>query len=232
MLLSPTCRKAPSSSSPTNSSTPCRSGNTFRSEGAWRECVVGLDADRKLMFGIGAGTTSVDGVVAQRTVEGSVMEVCPAAGALMTEIARRIVDHGGAALIMDYGYNAPPIGDTLQAVRAHQYADPLDTPGEADLTAHVDFSALAKSARTAGASVHGPTNQGDFLVSLGLLERAGRLGRNADETRARRCAWRSSVSPARIRWARFSRQSPSHRRASRHRSSDKRSDGRALTTIL
>ena len=152
------------------------------SEGAWRECVVGLDADRKLMFGIGAGTTSVDGVVAQRTVEGSVIEVCPAAGALMTEIARRIVDHGGAALIMDYGYNAPPIGDTLQAVRAHQYADPLDTPGEADLTAHVDFSALAKSARTAGASVHGPTNQGDFLVSLGLLERAGRLGRNADET--------------------------------------------------
>jgi NADH dehydrogenase [ubiquinone] 1 alpha subcomplex assembly factor 7 len=112
--------------------------------------------------------------------EGDFLELRPAADALMAEIARRIVEHGGAALIIDYGHDAPPFGDTLQAVRGHKYADPLDSPGEADLTAHVDFGALARTARAWGASVHGPMNQGDFLVSLGLLERAGRLGRNAD----------------------------------------------------
>ena len=113
--------------------------------------------------------------------DGRILEIRPAADALIAEIARRIVEHGGAALIIDYGYEAPPIGDTLQAVRGHEYADPLDSPGEADLTAHVDFGALARSARAAGASVHGPMNQGDFLVSLGLLERAGGLGAKADE---------------------------------------------------
>jgi NADH dehydrogenase [ubiquinone] 1 alpha subcomplex assembly factor 7 len=153
-----------------------------RTEGGWRERVVGLDADGKLTFGVGAGTTSVDDAVAQRATEGSVTETCSAADALMTEIARRIVDLGGAALIIDYGYDTPPIGDTLQAVRGHHFVDTLDAPGEADLTAHVDFGALARSAGGAGASVHGPMNQGDFLISLGLLERAGRLGKNADKS--------------------------------------------------
>jgi NADH dehydrogenase [ubiquinone] 1 alpha subcomplex assembly factor 7 len=153
-----------------------------RSKSAWRERVVGLDAGGKLTFGIGAGTASVDDAVAQRATEGSVMEACSAANALMTEIVSRIVEYGGAALIIDYGYDAPSLADTLQAVRGHNYADPLDAPGEADLTAHVDFGTLARTARTVGASVHGPMNQGDFLISLGLLERAGRLGRNADET--------------------------------------------------
>jgi SAM-dependent MidA family methyltransferase len=66
-------------------------------------------------------------------------------------------------------------------VARHSFADPLEAPGEADLTAHVDFAALARRARAEGAAVHGPITQGEFLLSLGLLERAGQLGAKADE---------------------------------------------------
>jgi len=69
----------------------------------------------------------------------------------------------------------------LQAVRQHRYFDPLEAPGEVDLTAHVDFGALARAAKAEGAQVHGPITQGEFLLSLGLLERAGKLGADADE---------------------------------------------------
>jgi SAM-dependent MidA family methyltransferase len=161
-----------------------------RAEEAWRERVVGLGSDGELTFGIGIGR--LDDIAARLAPpvpppsstgeEQTIVEIRPGADALMTEVTSRIVSFGGAALVIDYGYDATRFGDTLQAVRAHHYADPLGSPGEADLTAHVDFSALAKSARSAGASVHGPMNQGDFLVSLGLLERAGRLGANADES--------------------------------------------------
>jgi SAM-dependent MidA family methyltransferase len=61
------------------------------------------------------------------------------------------------------------------------WSDPLDSPGEADLTAHVDFAALARTAQAAGLAVHGPLTQGEFLLSLGLLERAGRLGATASD---------------------------------------------------
>ena len=100
----------------------------------------------------------------------------PARDALAAEIARRVVAFGGAALIVDYGHAETAPGDTLQAMRGHAFADPLAAPGEADLTAHVDFAALARRARAEGAAVHGPITQGEFLLALGLLERAGRLG--------------------------------------------------------
>jgi SAM-dependent MidA family methyltransferase len=151
----------------------------IRTQGAWRERVVGLDCDRRLAFGIGAGRLDAD---APANVEdGAVIEMQLAAVALAAAIAGRIAERGGAALIIDYGYEGPAIGDTLQAVRRHQFVDPLDSPGEADLTAHVDFSGLAEAARAAGAAVHGPLTQGEFLLSLGLLERAGRLGADADK---------------------------------------------------
>lgn len=98
----------------------------------------------------------------------------------MAEIARRVVGDGGAALVIDYGHGETAVGDTLQAVSKHRHADPLQRPGEADLTAHVDFAALARAARAEGAAVHGPISQGEFLLSLGLLERAGRLGAASD----------------------------------------------------
>ena len=110
-----------------------------------------------------------------------ILEINPAAEALIAEIAKRIVEDGGAALIIDYCYEGPAFGDTLQAIRGHKFADVLARPGETDLTAHVDFSALARRASAEGAEVHGPMDQGNFLVALGLLERAGRLGAKADQ---------------------------------------------------
>lgn len=142
----------------------------------WRERAIGLDAQGALLFGIGAGRLD-DGPAAPA---GSVLELPHAADALMAEIARRIVDDGGAALVVDYGRAQAALGDTLQAVRRHAYADPLAEPGLADLTAHVDFAALARRAQNEGAAVHGPLPQGAFLLSLGLRERAARIAVDAD----------------------------------------------------
>ncbi|WP_420394554.1 SAM-dependent methyltransferase [Acuticoccus sp.] len=101
---------------------------------------------------------------------------------MVAEIAATLARHGaGLALLVDYGYAGPGEGETLQAVRAHAPVDVLDRPGEADLSAHVDFAALAAAARGAGAAVHGPVGQGDLLLALGLLERAGALGAAAGE---------------------------------------------------
>ena len=107
--------------------------------------------------------------------EGSVFEACPAGRTLARSIAEEIAARRGAALIVDYGHGETALGDTLQAVRRHRYHDPLETPGEADITAHVDFAALADSARAGGAHVFGPVRQGDFLRRLGIETRAETL---------------------------------------------------------
>jgi SAM-dependent MidA family methyltransferase len=95
------------------------------------------------------------------------------------EICRRLTRDGGAALVMDYGYIEPDAGDTLQAVGRHAFADPLSTPGEVDLTAHVDFQAMATAAESVGAAVHGPLTQRDFLLRLGIERRAEALRQKA-----------------------------------------------------
>jgi SAM-dependent MidA family methyltransferase len=95
------------------------------------------------------------------------------------EIGRRVAKADGAALIIDYGHFRSAIGDTLQAVRAHEFADPLSSPGLADVTAHVDFQALAQAAEGMGARVHGPTTQGKFLRRLGIAQRAAALKASA-----------------------------------------------------
>lgn len=107
---------------------------------------------------------------------GTVVEVCPAAGPVMDALARRIAGHGGAALIVDYGGEGGR-GDTFQALRAHAHADPFAEPGEADLTAHVDFAALANAARDAGVHACALTGQGAFLERLGIGVRAEALAR-------------------------------------------------------
>jgi SAM-dependent MidA family methyltransferase len=149
----------------------------------WHEHVVGLDKDKRLTFMAGAGAPDMALLPpdAADAPEGAIVELAPARTALMETVAQRLADHGGAALFIDYGYDEPGIGDTLQAVRRHGYDDVLAHPGEADLTAHVDFATLASVARSHGltASV---TAQGDFLLRMGLLERAGALGANGSET--------------------------------------------------
>jgi len=89
---------------------------------------------------------------------------------------RRLADAGPlAALFIDYGYEAPAVGDTLQAVRGQRYEDPLASPGLADLTAHVDFTAFAADMRDRALAVDGPVPQAAFLGVLGIVERTSRL---------------------------------------------------------
>jgi SAM-dependent MidA family methyltransferase len=104
--------------------------------------------------------------------------------AVAGEICRRLARFGGAALVIDYGHAESGFGDTLQAVRGHAFADPLSAPGETDLTAHVDFAALARTATTASAHVHGPVPQGEFLRRLGIVARAERLRASATAAQA------------------------------------------------
>lgn len=106
---------------------------------------------------------------------GSVVEQATLAGDFVAALSRRLVTQGGVALILDYGPEASGPGDSLQALRGGRPADPFAEAGSADLTAHVDFAALAAIARAAGAVVHGPVPQGLFLARLGLAQRAERL---------------------------------------------------------
>lgn len=145
---------------------------------AWSERMIGLGADGKLTMGL----RPVDQPSpASALPAGAVVEISPIGTAIMGEIAGRLARLGGAALVIDYGSDRPGFGDTLQAVQAHQYADPLAEPGEADLTAHVDFTALAKAARASGAETRPVITQAVFLDRLGLARRAGTLMAGKDE---------------------------------------------------
>lgn len=108
---------------------------------------------------------------------GSIIESSPASVAIIRAVAKRLAAQGGAALVVDYGYDGPALGDTLQAVKRHGFANPFEAPGEHDLTAHVDFATLAGMAEVSGAVVHGPVAQGDFLALLGIAERTAALAR-------------------------------------------------------
>ncbi len=142
-----------------------------RQSSGWAERRVGL-RDGALTLGLVPGADAGPGRL--RGGEGDLVEVCPALPAIAAEIAGRIAGQGGAALIVDYG-GWDGTGDTLQAVRAHRPVDPFAEPGAADLTAHVDFAALARAFRGAGATVTGMTAQGVFLQRLGIDLRAERL---------------------------------------------------------
>ncbi len=138
----------------------------------WQERVVGVQDDR-LAFGLTAPVPLADLDHRQAdTVPGDIVELCPAATPIAAEIARRVAAHGGAALIVDYG-DWRSRGDTLQAVQDHAYADPLAAPGQADLTAHVDFEALARAAHACAATRLTP--QGVLLERLGITARAQAL---------------------------------------------------------
>lgn len=149
-----------------------------RTEAGWCERQIIMDRDGQLAFAVAATPTPLrellDPGVAMAPV-GSLAEVAPAARGLMRDIARRIASDGGAALLIDYGYSHPATGDSLQALRRHRPHPVLENPGKADITAHVDFAALADAARLAGLRVHGPVGQGIFLQRLGLIERGSQL---------------------------------------------------------
>jgi NADH dehydrogenase [ubiquinone] 1 alpha subcomplex assembly factor 7 len=145
-----------------------------RAGAGWAERVVGL-RDGALAWGL-MPPVPVPALASRLadTTEGDMVEICPALPGIVGEVGRRIAAHGGAALIVDYG-DARPTGDTLQAVARHRKVDPLDAPGEADLTAHVDFAAVAQAAAPARAA--GPVPQGTVLQRLGIAQRAEALAR-------------------------------------------------------
>ena len=143
----------------------------------WTERVVGIGADGGLAFGLVPVEQRAPAVPLP---DGAVIETSPLGKAAMTAIAGRLVRDGGAALVVDYGSIDPSHGDTLQAVRAHKHDDPLAAPGEADITAHVDFAALRRAAEAAGATARPVMRQGEFLIRLGLVDRANVLGRGKD----------------------------------------------------
>jgi SAM-dependent MidA family methyltransferase len=158
-----------------------------RIDGKWLERGIGLVEDGALGFGVGTVALAAGAVPGslQDAPDGAVFEIAPAREALMSSVAQRIARRGGAGLFFDYGHLAPGPGDTFQAVRKHRSESVLDNPGEADLTSHVDFSALATVARSHGLKAPAMT-QGEFLLAMGLLERAGRLGQAEEEAARQR----------------------------------------------
>jgi len=144
--------------------------------GGWRERMVGLDEAGAFAFF--AGSTPMDAAVPADLADaalGTILETCPAAIAVVEEVARLLSAQGGAALFIDYGHAEPRTGSTLQAVRRHAKVDVFAAPGEADLTAHVDFAAAALAAQAQGARWLGTVEQGAWLHALGLEQRAAAL---------------------------------------------------------
>ena len=145
-----------------------------RRETGWHERTVELDSNGKLVFGAAAEPIPRFEVLLPPLVRaapvGAVFEWRP--DAEIMKIASRVRDQDGAALIIDYGHLRSDAGDTFQAIARHSFADPLKNPGQADVTAHVDFEALVRATEDLGARVHGPVPQGDFLRRLGIETRA------------------------------------------------------------
>ncbi|MFT4096561.1 MAG: SAM-dependent methyltransferase, partial [Rhodoblastus sp.] len=141
----------------------------------WRERQVGLVGGS---FAFGAAA-EIEKYLAVDAPLGAVLEVGAIGQRIMMALAARIVQQGGALLVVDYGHTQTTLGETLQAMRDHAYVDPLESPGEADLTTHIDFAGLARAAKAAGARVHGPVTQGFFLRQIGIVQRAQALMRNA-----------------------------------------------------
>ncbi len=153
-------------------------------EDGWREVLVGTMGDKFILV---PGNQPMDAAVPENRRDaavGTVIETCPGAAATMFETAGRLVEQGGAALFIDYGHVGPRFGSTLQAIRRHTKLDPLSAPGEADLTAHVDFDQMKQIALSRGAKWVGTTSQGEWLTALGINQRAEALADFAPQHRA------------------------------------------------
>ncbi|MFZ3177069.1 MAG: SAM-dependent methyltransferase [Methylovirgula sp.] len=160
----------------------------MRVEAGWCERLVGINSDGEFCFGLAPAPKAefVAPVAAETALPlGTIVELGLVAQRMMGRLAGHIAAENGALLVIDYGHARTRPGATLQAVRGHRQTDPLRDPGKADLTAHVDFAALARAAEAAGASTFGPVTQGTFLARLGLFQRAAILKRTAD---AAQCA--------------------------------------------
>ncbi len=158
----------------------CLPANQYvRGETGWHECLVGL-SDGRLAFGLSAEVA--DHIAALPGRLGDFWEYSPAQRRFAATLARAIKVSGGAALLIDYGRDAPGPGNTLQALYRHEKHDPLEAPGEHDLTQWADFPAVAEAARTEGVCVSRIATQAEFLAALGVEARFAALARkNPDQ---------------------------------------------------
>ena len=142
----------------------------------WMERYVNVDDSGR--FGFSLQRSTLDD--APTAKPGEIFETSPAMMNFVSDVSARLVRDGGAALLIDYGHAATAIGDTLQAVKKHEPCGIFDTPGEADLTAHVDFGCMSRVARSKGANVFGPLEQGIWLNRLGIKLRGLQLAQGKE----------------------------------------------------
>ncbi|QMW24707.1 SAM-dependent methyltransferase [Sandaracinobacteroides saxicola] len=143
-----------------------------RTATAWQLRGVMMDGDTARFTTLPEDATAFVPEPLRAAAPGAIYERSFAGESLAAAIGKRLTAQGGAALLIDYGHSGPALGDTLQAIHNGAFADPLTALGEADLSAHVDFTALATAARV---TAHGPTDQGAFLHRLGIAARAETL---------------------------------------------------------
>ena len=139
---------------------------------------MGLNATNQLEWVLGTGILDGGNLPKghENEPDGSVFEISAVRENIIDQISQLLKRNGGVALLIDYGHGTPGFGDTFQAVSQHKYTDPLNDPGKVDLTSHVDFAPFSPIASNAGCRPMPIMEQGEFLLKLGLLERAGALG--------------------------------------------------------
>ena len=157
-----------------------------KTDQAWHERVVSLDETGQFCFAVGEQMPK-GMIVPDRFVEagpGSIFEFCPDFEGLVDTLHHLAQKQPFAGLFIDYGFEGPALGETLQALHRHKMVSPFIHPGEVDLTAHVDFTALAALCVAHGLKAYGPKDQGAFLSQLGIGTRAEKLVENASEPQA------------------------------------------------
>ena len=161
----------------------------FAGKDGWVERRVGLDDQDRLCFvriDVPAPKTLTDTLPtgAEDARKDNLLEICPAAAQIIDGLAQRFADNPGRALFIDYGPDETEFGDTLQALKRHEKAGVFSDPGNTDLTARVDFAALAEMAKTAGLTASAAVPQREFLSKLGLEMRAVALIRTKPDAKA------------------------------------------------
>jgi NADH dehydrogenase [ubiquinone] 1 alpha subcomplex assembly factor 7 len=168
-----------------------------KTDSGWDEMMVAEAAEALVFTERACDTAPFSPLQRLPEVEtGDIVEVCPDAEQVMRLLADKLTIAGGAALIIDYGYSAPSVGDSFQALHRHTYTDPLANPGEADLTAHVNFSYLRDAATTSGLAGTQIVQQGAFLQALGLDVRAQALCASSPDRQRQILAERDRLAAA------------------------------------
>jgi NADH dehydrogenase [ubiquinone] 1 alpha subcomplex assembly factor 7 len=168
-------------------------------EHRWNERMITLGERGELVFAVAPAASTISAPSARGAADqGAIYEVSPSSNAIAEHIGEIVARNGGAALIVDYGYGAGAgFGETLQAVGRHAYKSLLESPGDIDLSAHVDFASLGESARANGAATFGPVDQGELLKRLGIAARTEKLAtKNPSEAQALAAALERLTSPA------------------------------------